>query len=120
MNKIAKTLIFGVIVLGATVAIYAVLDRPKKLELGVSQEVTALQLKTKGNFPEWLHGELIRNSAVPVFCEGKQLSHPFDGLAMLHSFSIENNQVHYSNSFLPTQAYDDVVNKGRVDYRGLT
>src|SRR5689334_20367627 len=70
------------------------------LELGIKQEETELPLTIQGEFPVWLDGILVRNSSIPIYENGIQISHPFDGLAMLHGFDFQNGKVLYTNRFL--------------------
>lgn len=89
------------------------------LVLGINQEETEKRLDVEGKFPDWLQGVLVRNSSIPIFQNGKQISHPFDGLAMLHGFEFRNGEVFYSNRFLLSDDYDQVVNKKNPHYGGF-
>jgi carotenoid cleavage dioxygenase-like enzyme len=44
------------------------------------------------------------------------MNHWFDGLAMLHRFSISDGQVSYANKFLQTRAYRAAKERGRISY----
>lgn len=89
------------------------------LKLEIEQEVTEQPLQVEGEFPNWLKGVLVRNSSIPIYQKGRQISHEFDGLAMLHGFSFDRGQVSYTNRFLKSQAYDAVVNKGSAQFYGF-
>lgn len=89
------------------------------LTLAVEQEETEKPLEIVGQFPEWLKGTLVRNSAIPIYQNGQQISHEFDGLAMLHGFTFDEGKVSYTNRFLRTKAHDAVVNKGTAQYSGF-
>lgn len=85
----------------------------------LSHEVQEMPLIVQGKFPQWLNGVLVRNSAIPVYKEGKQATHLFDGIAMLHSFTFNKGDVSYTNRFLLSGAYDSVINKNSTDYDGF-
>lgn len=89
------------------------------LKLGVEREETEKSLQVEGKFPDWLEGVLVRNSSIPIYQEGKQISHEFDGLAMLHGFAFNRGEVFYTNRFLKSQQHDAVVNKGVTQYHGF-
>ena len=82
------------------------------LKLGVEQEETEKLLQIEGQLPNWLKGVLVRNSSIPIYQEGKQISHEFDGLAMLHGFAFNEGKVFYTNRFIKSQQHHAVVNKG--------
>jgi carotenoid cleavage dioxygenase-like enzyme len=89
------------------------------LTLAVEQEETEKSLEVVGEFPEWLKGTLVRNSSIPIYQNGQQISHDFDGLAMLHGFTFDEGKVSYTNRFLRTKAHDAVVNKGTAQFSGF-
>lgn len=89
------------------------------MKLGIEREETEKPLKVEGKFPNWLKGVLVRNSSIPIYQKGKQISHEFDGLAMLHGFTFDEGNVFYTNRFLKSQQYDDVINKGITQYKGF-
>ena len=62
------------------------------------QEPVAAQLE--GAMPSWLRGSLLRNGPALWHAGVSPLRHWFDGLAMLHAFTIESGQVTYRNRFL--------------------
>lgn len=86
------------------------------------EEVTRpLQLKVKGDLPDWVEGRLYRNGP-GVFdiatARGKtvHIDHWFDGLAVLHRFQIENGQVTYSSRHLAAGLQRYIQATGRTDY----
>jgi len=89
-----------------------------QLTFGIEQEFTRLPLNIQGQFPKWIQGTLVRNSSVPLFENGKQISHPFDGLAMLHGFDFDNGQVAYTNKFLKSDDYDE-AKRGNPHFGGF-
>jgi carotenoid cleavage dioxygenase-like enzyme len=81
-----------------------------------SHEIEIDSLPVEGAVPEWLHGTLIRNGP-GSFQVGQQMyRHWFDGLAMLHKFSIAGGKVSYANKYLESRAYDEAVASGRIAY----
>jgi carotenoid cleavage dioxygenase-like enzyme len=89
------------------------------IELAIQQEETELPLHVEGQFPTWLSGSLVRNSSIPIYEDGKQISHPFDGLAMLHGFDFKEGKVRYTNRFLLSQEFYQVVREGSTHYSGF-
>lgn len=120
MIKKITIIIFAVFTL-CLLAIYACHAYAKIGVIGIAieNEVEELPLLVQGEFPHWLRGSLVRNSSIPVYQDGRQVSHDFDGLAMLHRFGFENGRVFYTNQFLRSQAYDSVINHHIVAYEGF-
>ena len=94
-------------------------QKSDRLITEVSHEVQEMPLIVQGKFPQWLDGTLVRNSSIPVYKEGVRISHNFDGIAMLHSFTFDQGNVSYTNRFLLSDAYDSVINKDSADYDGF-
>lgn len=91
----------------------------KKIFAELEQEVLNRPLKIEGKVPDWLQGTLFRNGPVNVKVNGKRNKHWFDGLAMLHAFSFQQGKVNYTNQFLRSEAYDQVFDKGSLNYLGF-
>lgn len=111
-----------VIFLVLSVALIGALFMNKKsdrLTTELSHEVQKMPLIVQGKFPQWLNGTLVQNSSIPVYKEGKQTTHLFDGIAMLHNFTFTKGDVSYTNRFLLSDAYDSVINKNSTDYGGF-
>jgi len=77
MLKKHKALILSLILLVFIALWIAPWQKRSQLTLGLKQEVTELLLPIHGQFPTWLDGVLVRNSSIPIFENGKQVSHPF-------------------------------------------
>lgn len=86
----------------------SILKKPK-LQLEINTQYSKISLPLTGNLPSWLNGTLIRNCTVPVFEEGKEKTHYFDGIAMLHSFQIKEGKVSYSSRYLESEAYAKIM-----------
>ncbi|MBA3603791.1 MAG: carotenoid oxygenase family protein [Parachlamydiaceae bacterium] len=119
MRKKAKLIILTVPILTILISILLVNESSSPLKLGIEREETEKQLHIEGKLPDWLKGVLVRNSAIPIYQEGKQISHEFDGLAMLHGFYFNEGKVFYTNRFLKSHQHDAVVNKGTAQYKGF-
>lgn len=85
----------------------------------VEYEENQLPLKVRGKIPDWLSGTLVRNGPVNVTVKGEKNAHWFDGLAMLHAFSMSQGNVCYTNKFLRTDDYKTVFEKGSLSYGGF-
>lgn len=66
--------------------------------------------------PGWLEGDLLRTGPALFEIGGRPLNHWFDGLAMLHRFSISGGSVFYNNRFLHSAAYR-ASQEGKIGYR---
>ena len=91
----------------------------KIFELGFKRakgEFSFNQLPVTGKIPEWLEGTLFRNGPGTFTVGNETYRHWFDGLAMLHKFTIKNGQVSYANKFLQCDAYDEAMKTGRIQY----
>lgn len=91
----------------------------KAFELGFGKtkhEIETEQLTVKGKIPDWLQGTLIRNGPGTFSVAEEHYRHWFDGLAMLHKFTIANGQVLYSNKYLDTHSYREAQNEGKIVY----
>lgn len=93
------------------------MDHYLSLELG--EELEEFKLPVIGTVPSWLQGTLVRNGPVLFAIDGKPVGHWFDGLGMLHAFSLKGGHVSYSNKFLRSEAYKAVFSKGSMNYLGF-
>lgn len=71
----------------------------------------------QGEIPSWLSGTLLRNGPAKFTVDGQRTAW-FDGLAMLHAFSFNNKEVHYSNRFLRSKQYYQMMG-GIMDFAGF-
>jgi carotenoid cleavage dioxygenase-like enzyme len=83
---------------------------------GTSPEVALDDVPVTGRLPEWLAGSLLRNGPGTFQVGDRRYRHWFDGLAMLHRFSILEGRVSYANRFLETRAYAAARDEGRIAY----
>ncbi len=79
-------------------------------------ERTLESLPLSGTLPPWLSGSLLRTGPARFEVGDSTLSHWFDGLAMLHRFTIGEGRVSYGNRYLQSRAYRAVEATGRIAY----
>jgi beta,beta-carotene 9',10'-dioxygenase len=79
-------------------------------------EIDLESLPLRGRISDWLQGTLIRNGPGTFQVGEQRYRHWFDGLAMLHKFTIQNGRVSYANKFLNTMAYREARQTGRISY----
>jgi beta,beta-carotene 9',10'-dioxygenase len=79
----------------------------------LDQEVVLDDVAVEGQLPIWLEGTLVRNGPAR-YTDGQR--HWFDGLAMLHRFTVTGGRVSYANRYLRTKAFA-AAQDGRLAYR---
>ncbi len=82
----------------------------------MTAETRVPALPVDGTIPSWLSGSLLRNGPALFEVGEEAFNHWFDGLAMLHAFSITRGRVGYANRFLRSSAYDAWKQKGKILY----
>jgi carotenoid cleavage dioxygenase-like enzyme len=83
---------------------------------GESPEVALDDVPVRGELPAWLTGSLLRNGPGTFQVGERRYRHWFDGLAMLHRFTIQDGRVSYANRFLETDSYRAARDEGRIAY----
>jgi carotenoid cleavage dioxygenase-like enzyme len=83
---------------------------------GQTPQTVLDDVEVSGTLPQWLAGTLIRNGPGTFQVGQRRYRHWFDGLAMLHRFSIADGRVSYANRFLQTKAYAAARDEGRIAY----
>jgi carotenoid cleavage dioxygenase-like enzyme len=73
-----------------------------------------VKLAVSGTLPGWLSGTLLRTGPAKFDVWKTTVNHWFDGLAMLHRFSISDGAVTYTNRFLQSQSYCEALEKGAL------
>lgn len=94
-------------------------DGPRPFGRGftnLDSELLELPLPVEGHIPRWLSGALLRNGPARFDLAAGRVAHWFDGLAMLHAFSIHDGAVSYSNRFLRTNTYRSARAGGKVAF----
>jgi len=82
----------------------------------LEREVENQSLEVEGTIPSWLEGTLLRTGPAAFEAGDQDLNHWFDGLAMLHSFSIGDSEVKYTNSYLESKNYSSVAADSELAY----
>jgi len=82
----------------------------------LEQETTVDQLPLEGELPAWLTGSLLRTGPAKFEVGAERMRHWFDGLAMLHRFTIDGGNVSYGNRFLEGHSYRAARAQGRIAY----
>jgi beta,beta-carotene 9',10'-dioxygenase len=82
----------------------------------LEQEVIVDELELSGELPSWLTGSLLRTGPAKFEVGERRMRHWFDGLAMLHRFTIEDGRVSYGNRFLESRSYKAAREQGRMVY----
>ncbi len=80
----------------------------------LNSENNTLSLEVEGHIPSWINGTLFRNGPAKFTNELGWHTHWFDGLAMIHKFTIDDSKVNYSNRFLRTKAYELAMTTGEM------
>jgi beta,beta-carotene 9',10'-dioxygenase len=80
----------------------------------LEQERTLEQLPLSGTLPPWLSGSLLRTGPARFEVGENSMRHWFDGLAMLHRFTISAGRVGYGNRYLQSRAYRAAQAEGRI------
>ncbi len=73
-------------------------------------------LPLSGTLPPWLSGSLLRTGPARFEVGERSLRHWFDGLAMLHRFTIGQGQVSYGNRYLRSRAYRAAQADGKIAF----
>jgi carotenoid cleavage dioxygenase-like enzyme len=82
----------------------------------LESERTLDQLPLTGTLPDWLSGSLLRTGPARFEVGEQSLRHWFDGLAMLHRFTIADGRVAYGNRYLQSRAYRAAEAQGKIAY----
>ncbi len=92
---------------------------PSDYRLGfrtLDSEVEAAALPVSGTLPFWLHGTLVRNGPARFEVGTRPMRHWFDGLAMLHRFTLDAQRVSYANKYVRSPAYAFIAKHERLGY----
>jgi beta,beta-carotene 9',10'-dioxygenase len=82
----------------------------------LEHEVVVDELPLSGELPSWLGGSLLRTGPAKFEIGEQRMRHWFDGLAMLHRFTIADGQVSYGNRYLESRSYKAAREKGQMMY----
>lgn len=87
--------------------------------LGFSDQRSEIEvdaLPVRGEIPAWLTGSLLRNGPAQWDLAEGSVNHWFDGMAMLHRFSISEGQVGYRNKLVRGKAAEAFERDGKLAY----
>lgn len=82
----------------------------------LDREVVLDRLPVAGEIPGWLSGSLLRTGPAKFEAGESTLRHWFDGLAMLHRFTVSRGEVSYGNRFLGSRSYLAAREQDRIVY----
>ena len=80
----------------------------------LDREVELDALPVEGRIPTWLEGTLIRNGPGRFEVGARSYNHWFDGLAMLHAFTLKGGSVGYRNRFLRSRSFTEAEASGQI------
>ncbi|XP_006754522.1 PREDICTED: beta,beta-carotene 15,15'-dioxygenase isoform X2 [Myotis davidii] len=73
-----------------------------------------VRAKVTGKIPTWLQGTLLRNGPGMHTVGETRYNHWFDGLALLHSFTIRDGEVYYRSRYLRSDTYNANMEANRI------
>src|SRR5271165_89464 len=79
-------------------------------------ECSERELSLGGELPRWLRGSLLRTGPAKFEVGPDRMRHWFDGLAMLHRFTLGDGRVTYASRFLESRSYRAARERGRIAY----
>ena len=81
----------------------------------VKEEFQVDDLPIRGDIPQWLEGSLLRTTPALFNLPKQQLTHWFDGFALLHKFQIQKGTIGYRSRFLQSKAYLEAKETGQLE-----
>jgi beta,beta-carotene 9',10'-dioxygenase len=103
----------------ATPSVAPAAQRAGSPTLGFStleHETVIDELPLSGELPAWLSGSLLRTGPAKFEVGEQRLRHWFDGLAMLHRFTVADGKVSYGNRYLQSRSYRAAKEHGKLVY----
>jgi carotenoid cleavage dioxygenase-like enzyme len=82
----------------------------------LEREVVLDELALTGELPSWLTGSLLRTGPAKFEVGEQRMRHWFDGLAMLHRFTVHGGRVSYGSRFLESRSYRAARERGEIVY----
>ncbi|KAH0619516.1 hypothetical protein JD844_000200 [Phrynosoma platyrhinos] len=73
-----------------------------------------LRAEVTGEIPSWMEGILLRNGPGMHTIGESKYNHWFDGMALLHSFTIKNGEVFYRSKYLRSDTYNCNIEANRI------
>lgn len=78
------------------------------------EQAQPLRAQVMGQIPAWLQGTLLRNGPGMHTVGETRYNHWFDGMALIHSFTIQNGEVHYRSKYLQSDTYKANIEANRI------
>ncbi|ELW62969.1 Beta,beta-carotene 15,15'-monooxygenase [Tupaia chinensis] len=78
------------------------------------EQLEPVRASVTGKIPAWLQGTLLRNGPGMHTVGETSYNHWFDGLALLHSFTIRDGEVHYRSKYLRSDTYNANIEANRI------
>ncbi|NGX45903.1 MAG: Apocarotenoid-15,15'-oxygenase [Chlamydiae bacterium] len=85
----------------------------------LESEIVCESLPIQGEVPSWIEGTFYRNGPAKFEAGGESVNHWFDGLAMLHAFALKNGKVSYTNQFLRSSNYTEMMEHNSINFSGF-
>jgi len=82
----------------------------------LAHETVVDELPVQGELPAWLSGSLLRTGPAKFEAGERSMRHWFDGLAMLHRFTLRDGHASYGNRFLHSASYRAAEERGEIAY----
>ncbi|XP_063799269.1 carotenoid-cleaving dioxygenase, mitochondrial-like isoform X3 [Pseudophryne corroboree] len=80
----------------------------------VEEVLQPIPTRITGTVPEWIKGSLLRIGPGKFEFGNDKFNHWFDGMALMHKFTIENGTVMYMSRFLQSDAYRSNESHNRI------
>nr|NP_001019730.1 beta,beta-carotene 15,15'-dioxygenase [Bos taurus]AAY25023.1 beta-carotene-15,15'-oxygenase [Bos taurus] len=78
------------------------------------EQLEPVRARVTGKIPAWLQGILLRNGPGMHTVGETRYNHWFDGLALLHSFTIRDGEVYYRSKYLRSDTYTANIEANRI------
>jgi beta,beta-carotene 9',10'-dioxygenase len=83
----------------------------------LENEVELDKAPVSGSIPSWLSGTLLRTGPAKFEVGEQKYNHWFDGLGMLHRFTMSAGAVSYGNKFIQSRAYMHAMENDQISFR---
>nr|XP_060644458.1 beta,beta-carotene 15,15'-dioxygenase [Anolis sagrei ordinatus] len=80
----------------------------------IEEHPEPLQARVEGEIPSWMEGILLRNGPGMHSIGESKYNHWFDGMALLHSFTIKKGEVFYRSKYLRSDTYNCNIEANRI------
>ncbi|KAF3840726.1 hypothetical protein F7725_006588 [Dissostichus mawsoni] len=90
------------------------LETIEPLVRSVEETPEPISTEVQGSIPSWVKGNLLRNGPGKFEFGNTHYNHWFDGMALLHKFTIAEGQVTYMSRFLNSEAYSKNSERDRI------